>query len=145
MTETVFAPIHGAVGGALIGLSATLLMYFYGRIAGLSSIFGGLLTLRFDANLAWRAVFILGLLLGAAITGAMLPETRELAFVKNPIIIAVGGILVGLGVTLGSGCTSGHGICGLARFSPRSLAATCVFMAIAVLTVTVLRHVIGAA
>ncbi len=143
MQETVFAPGYGALGGLLIGLSAVLLMAASGRIAGLSRIFGGLLTLSFDEDFRWRATFMVGLLAGTAWTGLFLPETRELAFNANTWITVMGGLLVGIGVTLGSGCTSGHGICGIARLSPRSIVATLVFMSTAIATVFVVRHMIG--
>jgi uncharacterized protein len=145
MTETVFAPLHGGLGGILIGLSATLLMYFFGRVAGLSGIFGGMLTLQPDREFTWRAIFIVGLLLGTAAAGLIDPDLRQLSFVQSPFAIAVGGILVGLGVTLGSGCTSGHGICGLSLFSKRSLFSTITFMAVAILTVFIVRHALTGA
>ena len=143
MVETVFAPMAGAIGGLLIGLSAVLLMLTSGRIAGLSGIFNGLLVPRFDAEFRWRLVFILGLLIGTAWTALFVPETGAISFVTSTPAIVIGGILVGAGVTLGSGCTSGHGICGIARFSPRSIVATSIFMATAIAIVFLSRHVFG--
>ena len=142
MTE--FTPLAGLGGGLLIGLSALVLMGAYGRIAGLSGIFAGLLTLRPDAEFTWRALFIAGLLIGAALTAlAGLFDPSTLAFSGGMGVTAIGGVIVGIGTVIGSGCTSGHGICGLSRLSKRSLVATLIFMAVAVATVFVMRHVIG--
>lgn len=142
MTE--FTPLAGLLGGGLIGLSAVLLMAGYGRIAGASGIFAGLLTLSFNTEFGWRFIFIVGMLIGAAWSGLFLFEVSSLAFNGGPLTTISAGLLVGVGTVLGSGCTSGHGICGLSRFSMRSLAATCTFMAVAILTVYVTRHVLGA-
>jgi uncharacterized protein len=142
MTE--FTPLAGLLGGGLIGLSAVLLMGGYGRIAGASGIFAGLLTLSFNTEFGWRFIFIVGMLIGAAWSGLFLFEVSSLAFNDGPLTTISAGLLVGVGTVLGSGCTSGHGICGLSRFSMRSLAATCTFMAVAILTVYVTRHVLGA-
>jgi hypothetical protein len=137
-----FTPISAAIGGALIGLAAVLLMLFTGRIAGVSGITGGIFNPRSDDRL-WRLAFIAGLIaapLAAALAG------HAVAMPQMPgstIVIAVGGLLVGFGTRLGNGCTSGHGICGIARLSPRSIAATMVFMVAAMAVVAVTRHVIG--
>ena len=139
MTE--FTPLAGLAGGALIGLAAVMLMTGIGRIAGLSGIFGGLLTLDWTCEQSWRALFIVGLLAGAALAallGGISLDPRD--FPGTPLSTTVGGVLVGAGTVLGSGCTSGHGICGLARLSPRSIAATIVFMVVAILTVFIVRH-----
>jgi uncharacterized membrane protein YedE/YeeE len=135
-----FTPLTGAIGGALIGLSAVMLMLLAGRIAGISGIFGGLIA---AADRGWRAAFLVGLILA--------PVAAMLAGYKVPLpdmpaswaIVIAGGVLVGFGTRMGGGCTSGHGVCGIARLSPRSIVATCVFMAAAVATVAVMRHVIG--
>ena len=141
---TPFTPLAGLAGGILIGLSAVLLMAAYGRIAGLSGIFGGLLTLRFGGEFSWRAVFIAGLLVGAIAMPVMgLFTPASIAFSGGPVLIAAGGLLVGLGTAIGTGCTSGHGICGMSRLAPRSIVATAIFMAVAVATVFVTRHVLG--
>ncbi len=141
---TDFTPFAGFGGGFLIGLSALVLMAAYGRIAGLSGIFAGLLTLRPDSEFSWRLVFIAGLLIGSALTAlAGLFDASTLAFSGGFGLTAAGGVIVGVGTVLGGGCTSGHGICGLSRLSPRSLVATLTFMAVAVATVFVTRHVIG--
>lgn len=141
---TTFTPVAGLAGGILIGLSAVLLMASAGRIAGLSGIFGSLLTLKPDAEYAWRALFIVGLLAGAAAaTWLGYFDPASLGFSGGSVVTAIGGLIVGCGTALGTGCTSGHGICGLSLFSARSIAATCTFMAVAVATVFVVRHVIG--
>jgi uncharacterized membrane protein YedE/YeeE len=142
---TDFTPFAGLLGGALIGISTVLLMFAIGRIAGLSGIFGGLLTLDWTGEQSWRAIFIVGLLIGtaaAALMGGIDPAT--IAFPGNPLTTIAGGLLVGAGTALGSGCTSGHGICGIARLSPRSIAATITFMVVAIITVFITRHVLGA-
>jgi uncharacterized protein len=138
MTE--FTPLAGAAGGVLIGLSAVFLMGGLGRIAGISGIFRAMFT---DVA-GWQAIFLLGLLAGTALTvlaGGFDPGT--IAFPGNPVTTIIGGLLVGVGTTLGAGCTSGHGICGLARLSPRSIASTVIFMILAVIVVFVMRHVMG--
>jgi uncharacterized membrane protein YedE/YeeE len=144
MTITEFTPLTGLLGGALIGLSAVLLMVSYGRIAGASGIFAGLLTLNFDTEFSWRLIFIIGMFIGAAWSGLFFSNTSSITFSGGPLTTITGGLIVGTGTVLGSGCTSGHGICGLSRFSMRSLAATCTFMAVAILTVFITRHVLGA-
>ena len=141
---TPFTPLAGLAGGILIGLSAVVLMAAYGRIAGLSGIFGGLLSLRFGEEFAWRAVFIAGLLAGAAAMPLLgFFDTASITFSGGPLVIAAGGLLVGFGTALGAGCTSGHGICGMSRLSLRSIVATAIFMAVAVATVFITRHVLG--
>ncbi len=137
-----FTPYSALAGGALIGLAAVMLMLFRGRIAGISGIVGGLFAPS-AGDVAWRAAFVVGMLGGAAALGAagyvpVLSDRPGLA------VIALAGLLVGFGTRLGSGCTSGHGVCGLARLSPRSLVATLVFMASAAAVVFVTRHLIGA-
>jgi uncharacterized membrane protein YedE/YeeE len=142
MTE--FTPLSGLLGGGLIGLSAILLMGGYGRIAGASGIFAGLLTLSFNTEVSWRFIFIIGMLIGAAWSGLFFLDVSSLVFNGGPLTTIAAGLLVGIGTVLGSGCTSGHGICGLSRFSKRSLAATCTFTTAAVLTVFITRHMLGA-
>lgn len=139
MTE--FTPVASFLGGALIGLSAVLLMALNGRIAGMSGILAGLLPPA-AAGVAWRLAFLAGAvaapLLLAGVTG------REAGFespVGGPWLI-LGGLIVGIGTYVGSGCSSGHGVCGIARVSPRSLVATGIFMATAFVTVFVVRHVL---
>ena len=113
-----------------------------GRIAGCSGIFRKLLTLHITEDWTWRAIFIVGLLAGGWLAGLYAPNAQGLSFASTGFNI-VGGVLVGLGTALANGCTSGHGICGLARFSPRSLVAVITFMAFAIITVFITRHVWG--
>ena len=129
----------------MIGLAAVILMASAGRIMGATGIFRGLLTMRFDDAFQWRLIFIVGLLLGTAWTGLFTGAAHSISFVSSNLMIVIGGILVGAGTTLGNGCTSGHGICGISRFSMRSIVATCVFMAVAIITVFIVRHVLGIA
>lgn len=132
--------IGGVVGGALIGCAAVLLLLLNGRIAGISGILGGLITASEQGERGWRSAVIVGLITGAGLYSLL---TRGLALelqAGTPTLI-IAGLLVGVGTRLGSGCTSGHGVCGLARRSPRSLAATILFMAVAALTVYLTRHV----
>jgi uncharacterized membrane protein YedE/YeeE len=140
---TVFAPIHGLIGGVLIGAAAVLLMLVIGHIAGVSGIVYNALTTRDPANTSWRLAFILGLPVGAClVASAGLIELSSLSFPAAMPATIVAGFLVGVGTTLGSGCTSGHGVCGLARFSMRSLVATATFMAAAAVTVFIVRHMV---
>jgi uncharacterized protein len=142
MAITEFTPYAGALGGALIGLAAVILMATAGRIMGATGIFRGLLTLQFDDAFQWRLIFIIGLLLGTAWTGLFTGVAPNISFISNNYLIIIGGILVGVGTTLSNGCTSGHGICGISRFSIRSVVATCVFMVFAIITVFIVRHVL---
>lgn len=133
-----FDPLSAAIGGALIGLAATMLMLVTGRIAGIAGILGDLIDLA-GGDHVWRFAFILGLIaapLALAAGGHALRAPAMPGF----LVIAIAGLLVGFGTRLGNGCTSGHGICGIARLSPRSLAATITFMAVAMLVVAVTRH-----
>ena len=133
--------VGGFIGGALIGLSACLFLLLNGRIAGVSGILGGLVASRVDADWYWRLAFILGLVAGAGVYGFFIgPLPLEIA--ANVPTLVFAGLLVGIGTRLGSGCTSGHGVCGLARRSPRSLAATMVFMACGAATVYLMRHLL---
>lgn len=129
----------GLGGGALIGLASVALLALDGRIAGVSGILGGLLSAPGDRP--WRLAFLAGLPLGAGIV-SMLAGGLPQVIAGSPLLLAVAGLLVGIGTRLGSGCTSGHGICGLARRSPRSLAATLTFIAAGMLTVFVVRQVL---
>ncbi len=135
-------PVAGLFGGALIGLAAAAMMLLTGRVAGVSGIFGGLLALR-PADRAWRIAFVAGLIaapLLAALAGVPLPNP---AMTSSLALIAVGGLLVGFGSRMGNGCTSGHGVCGLARLSGARSSATVIFMGAAVITVAVIRHGFG--
>ena len=143
MFETSFTPWASLTGGALIGISATLLMLFLGRIMGATGIVAGALQPSSGADFAWRAALVAGMITGPA---ALWLVTGEMPAVEVPVSTAAlvaGGLIVGVGVTFGSGCTSGHGVCGMARLSPRSIAATLTFMATTFITVFVVRHVLG--
>ena len=137
-----FTPISAAIGGLLIGVSAVLLMMFTGRIAGISGIFSGLLNLRGEDK-GWRIAFVAGLVLAPIIAGRVGYGMAPPVLTSNWLLIVMAGLLVGFGTRLGGGCTSGHGICGIGRLSPRSIAATIVFMTTAVITVAVTHHVLG--
>jgi len=137
-----FTPVSAAIGGALIGFSAVLLMLFTGRIAGISGIFDGLINQQ-TSDRSWRAAFVAGLI-AAPVTAMLVGYTVPMPRLPGSFItIVVGGLLVGFGARLGSGCTSGHGICGIARLSPRSIAATSVFTVAAMVVVALSRHVFG--
>jgi uncharacterized membrane protein YedE/YeeE len=141
---TDFTPLSGLTGGLLIGLSAVLLMASLGRVAGISGIFGSLLG-RWQPENAWRLLFIVGLMAGTVFTALLGGfDSDSMAFPGNPLTTVVGGLLVGIGTAMGGGCTSGHGICGLARLSVRSMVSTAVFTFFAIATVYMMRHVIGA-
>jgi len=134
-----FTPISAAIGGVLIGLSAALLMLLSGRVAGISGIFGGCFVRGADDR-GWRLAFLGGLIL-APVTAALVGYGVPLPAMPASWWIVVGaGLLVGFGSRMGKGCTSGHGVCGIARLSPRSIAATVVFMATAAITVAIMRH-----
>jgi uncharacterized membrane protein YedE/YeeE len=136
-----FTPVSGLVGGLLIGLAVTLLLVLNGRIGGISGIVGGLLAFG-GPDLGWRAAFVAGLVLGA-LAYALSAGAASLVEVRSSLpVLVVGGLLVGFGTRLGSGCTSGHGLCGLARLSRRSVVATAVFFGVAILTVFLSRHVL---
>jgi uncharacterized membrane protein YedE/YeeE len=138
-----FTPISAAIGGALIGLAAVLLMMLNGRVAGITGVFAGLIELA-GTDRAWRATFIAGLI-AAPLSAVLLGLTLPLPQMPSSLtVIAVAGLLVGFGTRLSNGCTSGHGVCGIARLSPRSIAATAIFMAAAIAVVALTRHVFGA-
>lgn len=139
---THFTPMTALAGGILIGLAATVLIACNGRIAGISGIVGSLLARRAEGETAWRLAFVLGLILAPVFYRivATLPVSHiEAGWTE----LIVAGLLVGYGSRLGSGCTSGHGVCGLSRLSPRSLAATATFMVAGFITVFLVRHVVG--
>lgn len=137
-----FTPLSASIGGALIGLSAVMLMAFNGRIAGISGVFSGTAFAE-PGDRSWRIFFIIGLVAAPLLYGvfAGTPPVFDMQ-ADWPIIIA-GGLLVGFGTRLGSGCTSGHGVCGLSRLSPRSFLAVGVFMATGMITVAVARAAMG--
>lgn len=133
------------LGGVGIGLASGFLLLTLGRIAGISGIVGGLLGPPGPGDRAWRVAFVLGLPLGAALVAAASPDAALVVFPTRGAPLLAAGVLVGIGTRLGSGCTSGHGVCGMARGSARSFAATATFMVVAAATVFVVRHVIGVA
>lgn len=142
MTIINFTPYSALLGGILIGLSAALLYLFKGRIAGISGIFGGIIV-PVKSDTSWRLMFIGGIILGGFLWHAITGKGDSIQAAVSPAWIVFGGLAVGIGTTLGSGCTSGHGICGLSRFSLRSILATLTFMMTGFLTVFIIRHLIG--
>lgn len=141
MTE--FTPIQSLAGGALIGVAVVMLMALHGRIAGVSGIIGGLLPPNIAFDWQWRAAFLGGMVVAPLLYTLVLATQIPFASPSSYVALVVGGIMVGIGVTYGSGCTSGHGVCGLARFSIRSFAAVLTFMTTAAVTVFVTRHILG--
>jgi uncharacterized membrane protein YedE/YeeE len=137
-----FTPVSGFIGGLLIGLSVVLLLWLNGRIGGISGIVGNLVLLRRAGELGWRLAFVVGLLLGGGLYALFAGGPVEVSMQASGLALIVAGLLVGFGSRLGSGCTSGHGVCGIARFSGRSIVATVVFFSVAAATVFVLRHVV---
>ena len=140
---TAFTPLHALLGGLLIGFAATLLLWLNGRIAGVTGMLTGLLV-RPNASQAWRLLFLLGLVAGTAaysLWGAATPVRQDFPV---PLLV-LAGLLTGYGTAQANGCTSGHGVCGLARLSMRSLVATATFLGVALLTTYVVRHVLGLA
>ncbi len=137
-----FTPWSALVGGTLIGLAALLLLLCNGRIAGISGILGGSLEPE-RGDLLWRVLFFFGLLSGGLVMWWWRPVALDIRIdVSTPAVI-LAGLLVGLGTRIGSGCTSGHGVCGVGRLAPRSIVASAVFVATGMLTVYVVRHVLG--
>lgn len=144
MIETTFTPLQSLAGGALIGTAAVLLMGFLGRVMGATGILAGVLQPRGWPDFSWRFAVLLGMVSGPL---AVLAITGQMPLVQVPVgmvSLVIGGFLVGLGVTFGAGCTSGHGVCGMARVSPRSIAATATFMVTTTITIFIIRHVLGA-
>lgn len=139
--NTVLLPL---LGGVLIGLAASLLLLFNGRVAGISGIAGGLLSPA-PGEAGWRVAFLGGLVAGGLLLAVFLPGSVGAPVVSSLGATLVAGLLVGFGTRLGGGCTSGHGVCGLARGALRSLVATVTFMATGALTVFITRHVLGGA
>lgn len=142
--ETEFTPWVSLLGGGLIGLAATLLMLSLGRIMGATGVLAGLVFPASRSDFAWRATVVAGMVTGPAIVWAL---SGEMPAVQVPItlpMLLLGGLIVGVGVTFGGGCTSGHGVCGMARLSPRSVVATLTFMTATFAAVFIVRHVLGA-
>ena len=141
--ETAFTPVASFGGGLLIGLGAVLLMLGLGRIFGATGILSGAVFFANRDEMTWRLALIAGMILGPALIFVVTGSMPTLTVPVSPAMIAIGGVIVGLGASLGSGCTSGHGVCGLSRFSVRSLVAVPTFMATAAITVFLIRHVFG--
>jgi hypothetical protein len=141
--ETVFTPFASLGGGLLIGLGAVLLMLSLGRIFGATGILSGAVLVENRQEMSWRIAVILGMILAPVLIFAVTGAMPALTVPVSPMMIVIGGVIVGFGASLGSGCTSGHGVCGLSRLSIRSLVAVPTFMATAAITVFVIRHVLG--
>ena len=143
MIETAFTPLASLAGGVLIGLSATLLMLLLGRVMGATGVVSGLMSPASRPDFAWRAALLAGMVTGPGLLWLLSGDMPAIEVPVSTGALIVGGLIVGMGVTFGSGCTSGHGVCGMARLSPRSIAATLTFMVVTLITVFVIRHVIG--
>lgn len=144
MISPDFSPLSAAAGGVLIGLAASWMMLSSGRIAGISGIFSGLLQPR-AGDTGWRLAFVGGLFLAGAVVSATMPGAIAVTESRSLWMTVIAGLLVGFGVRTGNGCTSGHGVCGLSRFSKRSLVATLSFMTTGILTATLIQTFFGGA
>lgn len=138
---TEFTPLLSLGGGVLIGIAATLLMALHGRIAGMTGILSGVIP-PVAINWEWRVAFLAGAIL-APMVYIYFGGTIAFAVPVSSAALAIGGMIVGIGVYFGSGCTSGHGVCGMARLSPRSITATITFMLATFITVFITRHLLG--
>lgn len=141
--ETEFTPWLSLAGGILIGLSATLLMLAAGRIMGATGVLTGLVAPASPADFTWRAALLAGMISAPMLIFALSGDMPAIEVPLSLPMLLAGGLIVGIGVTYGSGCTSGHGVCGMARMSPRSAAATVTFMLFTFATVYVVRHALG--
>jgi len=144
MNLDVFTPWSALAGGALIGLAASMFLLLTGRVSGISGVVGGLLAPK-PGDVFWRLAFVGGLATGGVIAAFAMPAQVAFEVARTPVAIVVAGLLVGFGTRLGNGCTSGHGVCGISRFSTRSLVATATFMATGVATAVVIGRVFGGA
>lgn len=137
---TNFTPISGAIGGALIGLSSVIMMLFLGRITGISGIFGGVIFPK-AGEISWRVTFLVGLLVGGLLLLFVHPQAFPTGSLPRSLpSLLIAGVLVGFGTRMGSGCTSGHGVCGMARLSKRSFISVIVFLATGMLTVFITQR-----
>lgn len=141
--ETAFTPLASLGGGLLIGLGAVLLMLGLGRIFGATGVLSGTVFVESRDEMMWRLALIAGMILAPGVIFLVTGVMPTLTVPVSPAMIVIGGVVVGLGASLGSGCTSGHGVCGLSRLSIRSLVAVPTFMATAAITVFLIRHVFG--
>lgn len=137
-----FTPVLSTIGGILIGLAAIALLYFNGRIAGMSGIVAGVLRPTENDTL-WRVIFVAGLISGALLIRWFHPEAMAIDIDVSNAAVLLGGFLVGLGTRIGNGCTSGHGVCGVGRLAPRGIIASAIFFFTAVATTYIVRHVLG--
>ena len=138
-----FTPISSTIGGVLIGLSAVLFLLWHGRIAGISGILGGSLATTKAGDVGWRIAFLGGLIIGGIALSFLHPTGFAVTVERSPAALIVAGLLVGFGTQLGSGCTSGHGVCGIGRLSTRSIVATCTFMAAGAASAAIVTHLLG--
>lgn len=139
---TDFTPVASLIGGALIGIAAVILMLTLGRIMGATGILAGAILPQSRQEWRWKIAVIIGMLCGPWLFRLLHGAMPEINTPNSPAMIIIGGFIVGIGVTLGSGCTSGHGVCGIARLSPRSIIAVITFMISTAITVFVTRHVL---
>lgn len=139
-----FTPIASTAGGLLIGLAAAGLLMFHGRIAGISGIAGGIFR-RQENDIVWRVMFLVGLFAAGVVWSFFRPEDYAFGIERSSAALVLAGLTVGVGTQLGSGCTSGHGVCGIGRLSKRSTVATVTFMATAAITVFIVNEVLGGA
>ncbi len=144
MMETAFTPFQSLGGGILIGAASVLLMATMGRIMGATGILAGVIFPTNKADWLWRAAVILGMISGPLLVMLITGQFPAVQVPVSTSMLVIGGVIVGIGVTYGAGCTSGHGVCGMARLSPRSIVATLTFMLTTGITVYVIRHVLGA-
>jgi len=139
-----FTPVTSTLGGMLIGTAAAGLLLFHGRIAGVSGIAGGIFR-REPNDVAWRVMFLVGLFTAGMAWSQFFPQDYAVDIVRSPLALIIAGLTVGIGTQLGSGCTSGHGVCGIGRFSKRSTVATITFMITAAITVVIVNEFLGGA
>jgi hypothetical protein len=137
-----FTPVTSTLGGMLIGIAAAGLLLFHGRIAGISGIAGGIFR-REPNDVTWRVMFLVGLFTAGMAWSHFFPQDYAVEIVRSPLALIIAGLAVGIGTQLGSGCTSGHGVCGIGRFSKRSTVATITFMITAAITVVIVNEVLG--
>lgn len=142
--STEFTPVLSTLGGALIGLAASLMLLLEGRIAGISGIVGGLFAPK-PGDIGWRIAFVLGLVLAGLGAALVAPQLVASELGRAPWMIVLAGLLVGVGTRIGNGCTSGHGVCGLSRMSPRSLASVLTFMTAGAVVATLVGRLVGGA
>ncbi len=137
-----FTPVSALIGGVLIGLASAMFLWLNGRIAGISGIAAGAITMN-SSESSWRFLFLVGLVAGVGLYRFAGGPLEDIQITSSMLLLIIGGLLVGFGTKMGAGCTSGHGVCGLARFSPRSLVATLTFMIVAAITLIAVRAAMG--